>query len=75
MQLQIRDCGIGIPPDDQKQIFELFYRGRNVRHISGTGLGLVVVKKYVELHGGNIEITSNLGQGTTATIILPLKKD
>lgn len=74
VQLQICDYGIGIPDDDQKQIFEPFYRGKNVRHISGTGLGLVVVKKYVELHGGNIEITSNLGQGTTATIILPLKE-
>ncbi|BAZ37789.1 multi-sensor signal transduction histidine kinase [Calothrix sp. NIES-4101] len=70
--LQIRDRGIGISPEDQKQLFEPFYRGKNVRHISGTGLGLVVVKKCVDLHGGKIEITSNLGQGTTATITLPL---
>jgi PAS domain S-box-containing protein len=72
VRLQIRDHGIGIPPDDQKQLFEPFYRGKNVRHISGTGLGLVVVKKCVDLHGGNIEIASYLGQGTTVTIILPI---
>lgn len=72
VRLQIRDYGIGIPPDDQKQLFEPFYRGKNVRHISGTGLGLVVVKKCVDLHGGNIEIASYLGQGTTVTIILPI---
>lgn len=49
-----------------------FSRGKNVRHISGTGLGLVVVKKCADLHGGSIEIISNLGQGTTVTIILPI---
>lgn len=72
VSLQIRDRGMGISPEDQKQLFEPFYRGKNVRHIAGTGLGLVVVKKCVDLHGGTIEIMSNLGQGTTATIALPL---
>ncbi|MBF2067775.1 MAG: PAS domain S-box protein [Calothrix sp. C42_A2020_038] len=75
VRLQISDRGVGISSDDQKQLFEPFYRGKNVRHISGTGLGLVVVKKCVDLHGGNIEIASNLGQGTTATITLPLRKE
>jgi PAS domain S-box-containing protein len=75
VELQIRDRGVGISPDDLKQLFEPFYRGKNVRHISGTGLGLVVVKKCVDLHGGSIEIASNLGKGTTATIVLPLKQE
>lgn len=72
VQLQIRDRGVGISPEDRQQLFEPFYRGKNVRHISGTGLGLVVVKKCVDLHGGSIEISSHLGQGTTATILLPI---
>jgi PAS domain S-box-containing protein len=74
VELQIRDRGVGISPNDRKQLFEPFYRGRNVGHISGTGLGLVVVKKCVDLHGGSIEISSDLGKGTTATIVLPLKR-
>lgn len=74
VRLQIRDRGVGISLEDQKHLFEPFYRGKNVRHISGTGLGLVVVKKCVDLHGGSIEIFSNLGEGTTATIILPLRE-
>jgi PAS domain S-box-containing protein len=74
-QLQIRDRGLGISPDDRQQLFEPFYRGKNVRHISGTGLGLVVVKKCVDLHGGCIDIASHLGQGTTATIVLPLRQE
>lgn len=71
VKLQIRDRGLGIPSDDQTQIFEPFYRGKNVRHLAGTGLGLVVVKKCVDLHGGSIEIASEPGRGTTVTILLP----
>ncbi|MFM6324601.1 MAG: PAS domain S-box protein [Microcystis panniformis] len=71
IQLQIRDRGLGISSEDQKQLFEPFYRGKNVRHIAGTGLGLVVVQKCVELHGGTIEIASVAGNGTTVTILLP----
>lgn len=74
IQLQIRDRGLGIPIDDQKQLFEPFYRGKNVRHLSGTGLGLVVVKKCVDLHGGSIKIASEPGKGTVVTVLLPLVK-
>ena len=49
---QIQDSGIGILPDDQKRLFEPFNRGKNVRNLPGTGLGLVVVKKCVDLQGG-----------------------
>jgi signal transduction histidine kinase len=75
VQLQIRDRGVGISSDDRKQLFEPFYRGKNVRHIAGTGLGLIVVKKCVDLHGGSIDIVSDLGKGTTVTIVLPLKQE
>ncbi len=71
VKLQIRDRGLGIPTDDQTEIFEPFYRGKNVRHLAGTGLGLVVVKKFVDLHRGSIEIASEVGKGTTVTILLP----
>ncbi|NEU82886.1 PAS domain S-box protein [Nostoc sp. UIC 10630] len=71
--LQVKDRGIGIPLADQKQLFEPFHRGKNVKSIPGTGLGLVVVKKCVDLHQGHINITSEIGIGTTCAIALPLK--
>ncbi len=71
IQLQIRDRGLGIPAEDQKQLFEPFSRGKNVRHLPGTGLGLVVVKKCVDLHGGSIELKSEAGRGTVVTVLLP----
>lgn len=70
--LQIQDNGIGILPADQTRLFEPFNRGKNVLNIPGTGLGLVVVKKCVDLHGGNIAIASVVGVGTTVTVTLPL---
>jgi signal transduction histidine kinase len=73
IKMQICDRGLGILPDDRTQLFEPFYRGKNVRQISGTELGLVVVKKCVDLHGGDIAIASEVGKGTTVTITLPLK--
>ena len=71
---QIQDSGIGILPADQKRLFEPFHRGKNVRNIPGTGLGLVVVKKCVDLQNGNITIASIVGIGTTITVTLPLGK-
>ncbi|AFZ00587.1 PAS domain S-box protein [Calothrix sp. PCC 6303] len=71
--LQVHDQGIGIPLTDQKQLFEPFHRGKNVRSIPGTGLGLVVVKKCVDLHQGNISITSEVGIGTTCVVTLPFR--
>lgn len=68
----VHDQGIGIPMEDQQQLFESFHRGRNVGKIPGTGLGLSIVKRFVDLHGGKISIKSNVGVGTTFTVILPL---
>lgn len=67
---QISDQGIGIHVSDQPQVFEAFYRGKNVGNISGTGLGLTVVKKCVDLHGGQIAVTSEVGVGTTFTVTI-----
>ncbi|MBD2437899.1 hybrid sensor histidine kinase/response regulator [Nostoc sp. FACHB-110] len=68
----IQDQGIGIPEADQRRLFESFYRASNVRSIPGTGLGLVIVKKCVEAHQGEISVTSQLDVGTTFTVTLPL---
>jgi PAS domain S-box-containing protein len=72
ISLQVTDQGIGIPQSDQRQLFEPFHRGKNVSIIPGTGLGLVVVKKCVDLHQGTIHITSKIGHGTTCLVTLPL---
>jgi signal transduction histidine kinase len=69
---QIRDHGIGIPADDLQWLFNAFQRGRNVGQRPGTGLGLVIVKRCVELHGGRIHIESRVGEGTLATVRLPV---
>lgn len=71
---KIKDRGIGIPVADRQQLFEPFHRGRNVGNISGTGLGLSVVKKFVELHGGQISVASEVGVGTTFTVTLLLNE-
>jgi PAS domain S-box-containing protein len=65
---EIRDHGIGIPDEDQKRLFEAFHRARNVGEIPGSGLGLVIVKRCVDLHGGTIECSSKVGTGTTFVV-------
>lgn len=69
---EVIDQGIGIPEEDRARLFEAFHRCGNVGEIPGTGLGLVIVKRCVELHGGRLTIDSTLGQGTTFTVRLPL---
>lgn len=68
---QIKDKGSGISQEDQQKLYEPFHRGSNVGNITGTGLGLAVVKKCVELHGGEISVESALGVGTTFTVKIP----
>ncbi|HBB30895.1 MAG TPA: histidine kinase [Cyanobacteria bacterium UBA8803] len=68
---QIKDEGIGIPDQDIQKIYEPFYRGQNVDNIVGTGLGLAVVKKCLDLHQGEISVESKVGAGTTFTIRIP----
>lgn len=66
----VRDHGIGIPPDEQKRIFEPFFRASNTGSITGTGLGLSILRNAVELQGGEIQFDSVEGQGTTFTVLL-----
>lgn len=70
--LQVSDQGIGIPDADLDRLFTVFHRGRNVGTISGTGLGLALVKQCVDLHGGTIEVSTEISQGTTFTVRLPI---
>jgi signal transduction histidine kinase len=68
----IRDEGIGIPAADQEWLFTTFQRGSNVGERPGTGLGLVLVKRCVDLHGGSVAVQSRLGEGTTVFVRLPV---
>jgi PAS domain S-box-containing protein len=72
LKIVILDQGIGISKEDQAHLFSSFYRGTNVVNIEGTGLGLHIVKRYVELLGGTIHLESELQVGTTITVVLPM---
>ncbi len=68
----VRDRGIGIAGEDQEHLFKAFHRGGNVGTRPGTGLGLLMVKRCVELHRGNVQLDSQLGEGTTVIVRLPV---
>jgi PAS domain S-box-containing protein len=70
----IRDQGIGIPEADKEWLFSPFHRGRNVHDRPGTGLGLVIAKRCVDLHRGTIQVQSKCGEGTVVTVKLPNEK-
>jgi signal transduction histidine kinase len=70
--ISVSDNGIGIPENEQKHLFERFYRAQNAANIQGTGIGLNIIKKYIELIGGSITFTSVLNQGTTFKVNLPI---
>lgn len=67
----VRDEGIGIPIDDQKNLFERFFRASNSGNIQGTGLGLNIVRRYTELLDGEITFTSEYGKGSTFVVGIP----
>lgn len=69
--ISVKDKGIGISTEDQKHLFDRFFRGHNATHIQGTGLGLNIVAKYAELMGGSVHVQSMENQGTTFTIHIP----
>lgn len=71
--LIVQDQGIGIPPHDVTRLFEAFQRGSNVGSVTGTGLGLMIVKQAVDLLGGGIDLESQLNIGTTFRVYLPLR--
>jgi len=74
LRLQVADTGFGIGPEDLEKIFTRFFRVKDARtrEIHGTGLGLSIVKSIIESHHGNISVASEIGKGTTFTVLLPL---
>ncbi|HET6769651.1 MAG TPA: PAS domain-containing sensor histidine kinase [Chitinophagaceae bacterium] len=70
-EITVRDKGIGISQKDQEHLFTMFYRASNVTNIQGTGLGLHIVKRYLDLINGTVNLQSTLGKGTSITITFP----
>ncbi len=75
-EIAIKDTGLGIPEEEVQHLFTSFFRANNIvnLNIPGNGLGLIISKKIVDIHGGNIVVDSTEGQGTTVTIFIPNKK-
>ncbi|MDX2139150.1 MAG: PAS domain-containing sensor histidine kinase [Chloroflexota bacterium] len=71
VRLRVEDRGIGISAEDQKYMYEAFFRGKNTNFVHGTGIGLFVVQRAVYAHGGTIHCASRLGEGTSFTVELP----
>ena len=70
-KIHVQDFGIGIPEQEKAQLFQSFFRAKNVENIDGTGLGLVIIKNFVNLHGGEISFESRENEGTTFHIQIP----
>lgn len=74
VHIEVKDQGIGIPKEEQNNLFERFYRAKNATNIQGTGLGLSIVAKYIEEMKGKIDFNSELNIGTTFIIDIPYQK-
>ena len=70
--ITVKDSGIGIPEEDRSKITDSFFRSENVLNLPGSGLGLSIVKRAVEVHGGSMEVNSNLQKGTEVKIKIPV---
>jgi len=75
LSLSVQDHGIGISEEDKRYLFSTFFRGGNATNIQGTGLGLHIVKRYVDILNGTIDLESELDHGTTISIMLPVFKE
>jgi PAS domain S-box-containing protein len=73
-KIQVLDYGIGIPKQDQNKLFNTFYRASNTDGIQGTGLGLYIVKTFIEKNNGTVTLESEIGKGTMVTLKFPLQK-
>jgi signal transduction histidine kinase len=74
VSVEIIDQGIGIPREEQLNLFQRFFRAKNSLNIHGTGLGLHIVKQYTELMGGNIRVKSEEGEGSAFRVSFPVSK-
>jgi two-component system, NtrC family, sensor histidine kinase KinB len=72
--IRVRDNGPGISADDQRRLFDPFYRGAGARQVAGSGLGLSIAKEIVEAHGGAIGVESEVGRGTSIWFTLPVAR-
>jgi two-component system OmpR family sensor kinase len=72
--VEVTDSGIGMSPETMERIFDKFYQGDTSHKTKGNGLGLALVKKIIDLHGGKITYNSLLNVGTTVVIVLPEKE-
>jgi len=71
-EIAVADTGVGIAPEDQKTVFEEFRQGKDrIRNAEGTGLGLALARRFVEMHGGHIRLDSTVGKGSTFTLFFP----
>jgi len=72
-EISVADTGVGIAPEDQEAVFEEFRQvGTADKKVEGTGLGLALSRKFIELHGGRIWVKSEVGKGSTFTFTLPM---
>jgi signal transduction histidine kinase len=71
VRLSVADQGPGIPEEEREAVFARFYQARGNSH-GGTGVGLAVVRGLIELHGGHVELASQVGVGSVFTVVLPL---
>jgi signal transduction histidine kinase len=75
VEVSVTDTGVGIAPEDQEAIFEEFRQvGTAAKKVEGTGLGLALSRKFVELHGGRIWVQSQEGVGSTFTFTIPVRR-
>ena len=74
-EISVADTGVGIAPEDQEAVFEEFRQvGTADKKVEGTGLGLALSRKFIELHGGRIWVKSQVGHGSTFTFTLPVRR-
>jgi PAS domain S-box-containing protein len=73
-EITVSDKGVGISEEDQDHLFTSFFRGKNVTNIQGTGLGLHIVKRYIDLLHGTVNLQSRINRGTTVTFVIPINQ-
>ena len=71
-KVSVTDKGIGISEEDQEHLFSTFFRGKNAMNIQGTGMGLHIVKRYIDLLDGDVQLESRLNEGTTISFSIPV---